>query len=450
MLKSDSIIDMRKIYFLNEIRNKYGIKREDEVIADSLLISEAFQMLKSMPDSFKLDFCEDLRGMALSDNVYSREEAMYMLAVIACFTNRISEQSVVVSIELPENVSRDTSQVLYVEGEFYKDTNHEIVTCYREIVNELRLIGLNFVYIPNVGNHYNSLPKDELNTLISFIYPSISDVQMLNVIKQLTSLSTSDFCKSELIGHMKIGELEHSLPSIMFRFGDSYIKGKIYSNYLIMVIEENALSFIRKIADSFGSIFKPRILNPVYEEGKRFVYSGFHKQIFDALVYKKGIRSRIVVDVVHGDIILPEAEIKIAGLYRREKALYALFLLESSTGGINFNKPLGKKSLEKYNRRMGIIQNKYEIIYENFGGERSKAPIIENPETRLPMISHIKRQFRQLGDLLNQPDDYLIQRNQFGNYCVTIPPELCQCFDMQSNRICSFEESNFWSRLLAM
>jgi hypothetical protein len=217
-----------------------------------------------------------------------------------------------------------------------------------------------------------------------------------------------------------------------------------------MVIEENALSFIRKIADSFGSIFKPRILNPVYEEGKRFVYSGFHKQIFDALVYKKGIRSRIVVDVVHGDIILPEAEIKIAGLYRREKALYALFLLESSTGGINFNKPLGKKSVEKYNRRMGIIQNKYEIIYENFGGDRSKAPIIENPETRLPMISHIKRQFRQLGDLLNQPDDYLIQRNQFGNYCVTIPPELCQCFDMQSNRICSFEESNFWSRLLAM
>ena len=108
------------------------------------------------------------------------------------------------------------------------------------------------------------------------------------------------------------------------------------------------------------------------------------------------------------------------------------------------------KSLDKYNHRMAAIQRKYEIIYENFGGERSKAPQIELPENRLPMISLIKRQFRQLGDLLNQPDDYLIQRNLFGNYCVTIPPELCLCLDTATASIKSFEESEFWGKLLAM
>ena len=99
---------------------------------------------------------------------------------------------------------------------------------------------------------------------------------------------------------------------------------------------------------------------------------------------------------------------------------------------------------------MAAIQRKYEILYENFGGERSKAPQIDLPENRLPMISLIKRQFRLLGDLLNQPDDYLVQRNMFGNYCVTIPPELCLCFDTATASICPFEESDFWRSLLAM
>ena len=99
---------------------------------------------------------------------------------------------------------------------------------------------------------------------------------------------------------------------------------------------------------------------------------------------------------------------------------------------------------------MSALQKKYEIIYENFGGERNRAPQIELPENRLPMISLIKRQFRLLGDLLNQPDDYLVQRNMFGNYCVAIPSELCLCFDTNTGRPCQFVESEYWSRLLAM
>ena len=339
---------------------------------------------------------------------------------------------------------------MYVEGEYYKDTNREIISHYREIINELRLVGFNFVYIPKVGEHYRSLSLNDLHSLISFLYPSVTDTQLDHVVKQLTKLSTSDFCKNEIVGKMKMVGLAHSLPSIMFRIGLSSIGGKNYDNFLVLTIDEDALVVIRRIVDTFSSMFKPRILNPTYEEKHRFVFQGFYKQIFDSFIYRKGIRSSVVVDLVHGDILLPEADSKISGLHRREKALYALFLLESSSGGINFNKPNGARSLEKYNHRMAAIQRKYEIIYENFGGERSKAPQIELPENRLPMISLIKRQFRQLGDLLNQPDDYLVQRNVFGNYCVTIPPELCLCFDAATASIRPFEESHFWGRLLTM
>lgn len=388
--------------------------------------------------------------MVFSDNTCSREEAMYLLAIVACLSDKLSERSEVYSVEVSENVKLDNSQVLYIEGEYYKETNHEIANHYREIINELRLIGFNFVYIPKIGEHYRSLSSDDLHTLISFLYPSVTEIQMEHVARQLTTLSTSDFCKTEIVGRMKMEGLAHSLPSMMFRIGLSSIKGKNYDNFLVLTIDEDTLVVVRRIVDTFVSMFKPRILNPTYEEKQRFVYHGFYKQIIDSFVYKKGIRSSVVVDLVHGDILLPEADTKIAGLHRREKALYALFLLESSSGGINFNKPSGAKSLDKYNHRMAAIQQKYEIIYENFGGERSKAPQIELSENRLPMISRIKRQFRQLGDLLNQPDDYLVQRNMFGNYCVTIPPELCMCFDTATASVRQFDESDFWRRLLAM
>ncbi len=450
MIKADAIIDMQEIEFLNGIRQKYNIKREDEVMADTLTLADAFQTLKDISDSLKQDLWGDFRGMAVSDNACSREEAMYLFSIIACLSENLSENATVYSVELPENVKLDNSQVLYIEGEYYKETNREINSHYREIINELRLVGFNFVYIPKVGEHYRSLSREDLHTLISFLYPSVTEIQMEHVAKQLTTLSTSDFCKTEIVGKMKIDGLSHSLPSIMFRIGTSTISGKSYDNFLVLTIDEDALVAVRRIADTFVSMFKPRLLNPTYEEKHRYVYNGFYKQIFDSFIYKKGIRSSVVIDLVHGEILLPEADNKISGLHRREKALYALFLLESSSGGINFNKPNGVRSLDKYNHRMAAIQRKYEILYENFGGERSKAPQIELPENRLPMISLIKRQFRQLGDLLNQPDDYLVQRNMFGNYCVTIPPELCLCFDSATASICPFEKSDFWRSLLAM
>lgn len=450
MVKADAIIDMQEIEFLNGIRQKYSIRREDEIQADTLTLADAFLILKDTSESLKQDIWGDFRGMAISDNACSREEAMYLLSTIACLSNDLSENAQVYSVELPDNIKPDSSQVLYIEGEYYKEANREITLHYREIINELRLIGFNFVYIPKVGEHYRSLSRDDLHTLISFLYPTVTDIQMENVAKQLTTLSTSDFLKTELVGRMKIDGLSHSLPSMMFRIGISSISGKNYDNFLVLTIDEDALLTIRQIVDIFVSMFKPRLLNPLYEEKQRFVYHGFYKQIFDSFIYKKGIRSSVVVDLVHGEILLPEADSKINGLHRREKALYALFLLESSSGGINFNKPNGIKSLDKYNHRMAVIQRKYEILYENFGGERSKAPQIELPENRLPMISLIKRQFRMLGDLLNQPDDYLVQRNMFGNYCVTIPPELCLCFDTATASIRPFEESIFWNHLLAM
>ena len=90
---------------------------------------------------------------------------------------------------------------------------------------------------------------------------------------------------------------------------------------------------------------------------------------------------------------MPEAEIRLSKLHRREKALYALFLLESRSGGINFSKPDNAHALRKFDYRMQLIQLKYEMIYEGFGGNRANAPKICQSENRLPMLSLISSRF---------------------------------------------------------
>lgn len=66
---------------------------------------------------------------------------------------------------------------------------------------------------------------------------------------------------------------------------------------------------------------------------------------------------------------------------------------------------------------MQLIQLKYEMIYEGFGGDKSRAPKIYLSENRLPMLSLIKQQIRQIGELLSNADDYLVQRNLWQLLC---------------------------------
>ena len=93
MVKADAIIDMHEIEFLNSIRQKYNIKREDEVFADTLTLADAFQTLKESPESLRQDMWGDFRGMAVSDNACSREEALYLLSVVACLSDKFSDIS---------------------------------------------------------------------------------------------------------------------------------------------------------------------------------------------------------------------------------------------------------------------------------------------------------------------------------------------------------------------
>ena len=70
------------------------------------------------------------------------------------------------------------------------------------------------------------------------------------------------------------------------------------------------------------------------------------------------------------------------------------------------------------------MQEKYALIYRMFGGSSKVTPSLANTESRSPMLSLLKRQLMSLRDILHSPENYVADRNIYGNYAVSISPDL--------------------------
>jgi hypothetical protein len=89
-------------------------------------------------------------------------------------------------------------------------------------------------------------------------------------------------------------------------------------------------------------------------------------------------------------------------------------------------------------------------LEKRFGGEAENAPDISIPEIRLPMIALIKKQLKAHEEVLFHVDDYMIQRNMFGNYCVNIHPSLCCCCGLDNKDVTALSDSIEWQQISAL
>lgn len=449
LIEADGIIDTREIADLESLRKKYGIKKEDEILASSLTLANALGELSKSEEDLKQDLLDDFLNLTMTDDFCAREEALLILAIRSCLTKNDIDQAMILSINT-SNLNFEDSQIIYVESEYDEEINRQIKEHYREIYTEIRLSGFDFVYLPQMSEHYKSVSESDLLYMAEFLYPRVSKERLLHITAQLRDLSTKRFCKDQLATKLNVKEMETIAPSLMIKIGNSLVDDQQIGNFLLVEINNDVLKCIREVLDLFSEKYHNSHLNYLREGEGRFVFKGFYKQILDILILRKGIRSSVVIDPFREQIYFPEADVKIEKIHRREKALYALFLLESRSGGINFNKPTSPKQLERYTKRMEAIQKKYGTIYRMFGGEEDKAPNLEIAETRLPMISLLKKQLQKLGDVLYHVDDYTIQRNVFGNYGVGISADLCCCYEDTKNEVKQISDSEVWQRISAL
>lgn len=447
MIKADGIIDSREMDSLSSMMTKYNVKPDDKIGSESITLSDAVRTLKSKSSSLCHDILGDVTSLAMSDKFCAREEALLLIALTYAFSDDI--QADIISITSPE-VFLPNGQILYIESSYDEEVNSIITKRYIEISAEARLAGFDFVYIPQIVRHYQQLSDSQLCHMISFLYPQASNERLSVAIQQLKGFTTSLFCQNLLSSKLKIHEIEDTPPALMVKIGSSMSNHKLYSNYLLIELSDKVMDTIQNFITTFNNFYQTRVLNYLQEQKGRFIFRGFYRQLLELIMLQKGIRSKVLIDTNKGEIVFPEADVKIEKLHRREKALYALFLIESPSGGINFAKPETAKQFGRYERRMKAIQAKYNLIYEKFGGDREKAPRLDIAETRLPMISLIKRQISKLGDVLYHVDDYIIQRNLYGNYGVKISPENCLCKDFGDKEAKPIEESESWQKILAL
>lgn len=440
MVKANAVIDGREVRMLTSLQKKYGISHEDEVEVETMTLSRAISVLKSFSEDLRNQLIGDLTHIALSDHFCSKEEALLLVSVISCLTDRCGVDATVVSVTASD-IHLNSDQLLYVESAYDAETNRSMKVHYREMALEARLLGFELIYLPVIAERCRSVSDGQLRDILSFLYPQASECKITCVLRGLQQLSTSMLCKEELAGRSKIQELFDVQPSLLIKIGESEVNSQRQANFLILGLDGNVMKTFQQFIDIFSDFYKSRALSNLQVDRNRFLYTGFYKQILDLYVYQCGVRSSVLVDAVREEIVFPEVDLKLEKLHRREKALYTLFLSETAHGGINFNKPGNIGNQERYLQRIRSIQKKYNLIYEKFGGDRLKAPQLEKPEIRLPMMSLIKRQVLQLGDRLCHVDDYVIQRNVYGTYEVRLDPDLCLYRRLEDSRAIKLAEA---------
>ena len=225
LIKADAIIDTREIEKLDSIRNKYAIKKEDEILGTSYTFAKAIQTLLDSPKHLRHELMGTFDEIAMSDRFYAREEALLLAALRLSLTQSATFESKIISIDTSD-VYVDPTQILYIESEFDNDTNWELNEKYREITTEIRLAGFDFVYIPKIAEHYRSISDNDLLQIAEFLYPRTSPERLHVITKQLQTLSTSEFCKDQLTGKLGIKELASINPSLMIRIGESIVNEK--------------------------------------------------------------------------------------------------------------------------------------------------------------------------------------------------------------------------------
>lgn len=334
LVKADKVIDSREMNLYASLKLKYSIVKKNEVEAYSMTLGEAVAVLKEMDRAVLSDLLGTFEEMTVSDGISAREEALLMLALKACLGggDRVCD----VISNTVEDVWFDERQVLYVESRYDRDVNCSIERDYRAVSRELKMCGLDFVYLPKIVAHYATTPEKLFNEVASLLSPSLSQNAITGLLEKIKLIQTDTFCIEQL--HHKLGfrELADTPPALLVRISQSRVDDKFYTNFLRVELEGDVLPTVQRLVDIFLGYHTvdQLVISNKKDECGSFLYKGFYRQIFEILLLQKSVTCHLLVDFVHGRFMFPEIDVVLSGLHRKEKALYVLFLYEAYSGAV--------------------------------------------------------------------------------------------------------------------
>lgn len=446
LIKADRIVDTSEMECWRNICDKYAIDREVRIEARKVSFADALNVIcSSGVPGLKEDLLGDCRSMTVSDGFCAHSEALLMIALTTMLESGQPFRGEVISIPRA-SFNIDIATALYIENVFDPETNKAIQAHYRSIFKEFQLAGFHFVYIPKIIDHYQNTDSALFKDILSFLAPSMSDNGLDNTYRSLMKMTTGVFCKDLLCNKCGITELRNTLPSLLIKIGNSFVGEAQYANYLKIDVDEDIATTVQTFVDRFSEMLSSDVfvVSTSEERDNQFHFHGFYKQLLDIFLVRRNIRSAIHLNPYKEEILFPDIDSKAMGLHRRERALYALLLCQGDDG-INFSAPKSADALQRYNRRLKRIQQRYAAIYEMFGGEKETAPDLSVPEIRRPIFSCLRRSLKNLQALYN-PEDYNITKSGDGTFSVHIEPELVYVCQLGSDEPVPLLESEMYRR----
>ena len=449
LIKADLVIDSNEMQEYIKLCESYNIRREEEIKASSITLSEAVSLLKQSDRGLQRDLIGDFCDLSMSDGFCARPEALLLIGLSRCLEDPYSSAQI---LSIPQPVFNVAfGSVLYIESSTNEGLNQVINDNFRTLFKECQVVGFNFIYVPKVIEHYRSTDRKLTSRIVRFLSPALSDEGVENVINGLLSINTQNFCKDILCNKLGIKELRDTEPALLIKIGRSYVNDNLYANYLKINVDENIVKQMQKLLDTFSGMLSSDNINvsKVEEKKNQFLYHGFYKQLLDIYLIRRNVRSTVNVHPYKEEILMPDIDMKLTKLHRREKALYLLLLIVSKEGGINFNLPQNAKQAQIYEKRMRLFQNRYKVIYELFGVERGGAPDLTQAEIRRPIISCLRRSLAEISGVLYNANDYMINKDVDGYIKVNLDDKELFIFEPERGYVYLYE-SDIYRKIIDM
>lgn len=457
LVKADGVIDYREMDHLRKVRADLHITRTDEQRAAAMTLAQALDYIyEEGGDSEELSALNELLAeMTVSDAICTKEEALLSTAIayrLGVLADR--PESDVISVKLPAGVlTADAPQMIYVESSFNKAVNTELVKNLSWLKAEMRVAGIELVYVPEIIHHYLSVPHEMLHEIAAFLSPETSDEALRNALIQLRTFKTDTFCREQLQRKLGFEELRDTAPAMLVRIGVSQVSGEQYVNFLRMYIPgaNGTQPQVQKVVHTFAEDITARenadfrVISCNTDVAGRFLYRGFHRQMFDIMLMRKEINTPLVVDLIHNALHFGDSGFSLKDVHRKERALFILLAYESLTaGGINFS-IMGSETNPRQKAQTKRIITRFARIYAELGGNES-VPDITKDAIRLPMLASVRRAVQKLKGSIYQIERFNVRRDD-RIYRMDIDPNMLTVVEGANPKGINAEDSALWKML---
>ncbi len=371
IIEADFIVEQKEMALFEELISREGLNISDSMLieAKKMDYGKAVSILKEMEAPDREETVGILRKMSLSDGECAPSEAIQIFAIEQALTKNATIHSVP-----SKNVNIGSHTVLYIENEDDTFIDSIINENFRTISDAFSEAGFSFVHIPHIVSDFAGMNAEYLRKAVKYMIPSISAEKTGQICDDLCSLTTSRFCKDFL--YKKTGlDLLSSKPSFLIKIGESIIVDQFssdeaertdYSNFLLMELDGDMVSEISVSLEKYRSIVNRNDAVKQSEPPRKFIYSGFHRALFDLIAYGREQKEhRLVFDISKPQAAvyfepMPGGERIPLKLTPQEITLFLLITRKSLTGeGLDWREQIPSEEkqaiLEEYNKIYSFI-----------------------------------------------------------------------------------------------